>query len=590
MFEREIKFITDFSLNNIKKLGSFFTLENLANARVHPAITQYISAEIDYLIYLDRQRLLQKSDFDYSGPETAKHFEAIAAEIKKNKLIPFEDVKMRVQRAVNFNVNFLLRPHWTLRKFIFDPDESRSSEEVRLLMNYSWFYEYYKQYFQRVIERKKILSLSKNEFSERFIVFRKELVSSQFELFIDDALTSLAEFLNMGESIKDRLATGAVEAFLKDSDLSDHAMKLRQQLSSDTKQKYSIADIKEALLSSIPAVRTIEISEDEVDSQNDEETSIESLLLETQPPAEAEDIPVEPVEPEEEESSRDASESELDVSIQITELLTTQLLGDDSPKMPSESEPSKSFDGVPAESIIAEIKAAQEALAAVTAKSKEEPEPVEESIPEPEEDQVDADADFMPEETDAPEAEEPADSEDGNAFVGINGDELEFGEPDNDPILTSAISDEIADENNAESIHLHLPDDDEVIADIEETAKAEDETADETNAPDTNEIVQGEAAKQEEPAEEEEEPEEEESELFRYFTTKETMRIIGSVFANDQIDFVNTIERVAACNTFDQAQLILTSVFYSYRVNPLTSKEARLLEDRVQKFMEEREQ
>ncbi len=586
MFEREIKFITDFSLNNIKKLGSFFTLENLANARVHPAITQYISAEIDYLIYLDRQRLLQKSDFDYSGPETAKHFEAIAAEIKKNKLIPFEDVKMRVQRAVNFNVNFLLRPHWTLRKFIFDPDESRSSEEVRLLLNYSWFYEYYKQYFARVIERKKILSLSKNEFSERFIVFRKELVSSQMELFIDDALTSLAEFLNMGESIKDRLATGAVEAFLKDSDLSDHAIMLRQQLSADPKQKYSIADIKETLLSKGPVVRTMEISdEDETEAQGGNELTIDALLLESQPPVEKEDLPAIPE--EEEEPAREETESELDVSLQITELLTTQLLGDDTAKSHiGDAEAPKTFDGVPAESIIAEIKAAQEAMAAVNAKSKEEPE---EPSTEEEEQQVDEISEFIPDEvTDAEELE---------SLVDADGEEPDIDLSDSDMFSTSTVSDEIGNEIEESPIHLNIPDDEEFIYEDEEPEAEDEESTEEEPAPPEEEIKEEEKPLpekepvQEEPATEEEpEEEEEESELFRYFTTKETMRMISALFANDQIDFVNTIERIAACSSYDQAKLILTSVFYSYRVNPLTSREAKLLEDRVQKYMEEREQ
>ena len=93
MFEKEIQFITDFNLNKIKRLGSFFTLDDLTKAKVHPAIVRYISAEIDYLIFLDRQNLLQKSVFDYSGTELAQHFLAISQEIKKNKLLPYEEVK-----------------------------------------------------------------------------------------------------------------------------------------------------------------------------------------------------------------------------------------------------------------------------------------------------------------------------------------------------------------------------------------------------------------------------------------------------------------------------------------------------------------
>ena len=56
MFEKEIKFISDFCLNKVKGLGSFFTYEKLAGTDLHPAILRYISAELDYMIYSDRKK------------------------------------------------------------------------------------------------------------------------------------------------------------------------------------------------------------------------------------------------------------------------------------------------------------------------------------------------------------------------------------------------------------------------------------------------------------------------------------------------------------------------------------------------------
>ena len=61
MFEREIQFIYDFSHNKIKSLGSFITFSQLKSTELHPAILQYISAEIDFYIFEDRQKLLKDS-------------------------------------------------------------------------------------------------------------------------------------------------------------------------------------------------------------------------------------------------------------------------------------------------------------------------------------------------------------------------------------------------------------------------------------------------------------------------------------------------------------------------------------------------
>jgi len=69
MFEREVKFIYDFNSNKVKKLGPSATFTELLPLGIHPAILQYISAEIEFRVFEDRQTLLKHSMFDYSGPK-----------------------------------------------------------------------------------------------------------------------------------------------------------------------------------------------------------------------------------------------------------------------------------------------------------------------------------------------------------------------------------------------------------------------------------------------------------------------------------------------------------------------------------------
>ena len=112
----------------------------------------------------------------------------------------------------------------------------------------------------------------------------------------------------------------------------------------------------------------------------------------------------------------------------------------------------------------------------------------------------------------------------------------------------------------------------EIVPDSEDKAPIQENSAVETEVPVTLEES------------------DEEVELFTYFTTKETMRIIAVVFGNDSVDFVNTIEKIADCPNLEQAALILQSVFSSYHINPLQSREGRFLEERVkQYFIEKRD-
>ncbi|MDP3683980.1 MAG: hypothetical protein Q8S01_08600, partial [Ignavibacteria bacterium] len=82
--------------------------------------------------------------------------------------------------------------------------------------------------------------------------------------------------------------------------------------------------------------------------------------------------------------------------------------------------------------------------------------------------------------------------------------------------------------------------------------------------------------------------EEPEVDIFSYFTTKETMKIISAIFNQDSLDFVNTLERIAECKQEDEADQILKDVFLSYRVNSV-GKEAALLKEKVEQYFRDKE-
>jgi hypothetical protein len=61
--------------------------------------------------------------------------------------------------------------------------------------------------------------------------------------------------------------------------------------------------------------------------------------------------------------------------------------------------------------------------------------------------------------------------------------------------------------------------------------------------------------------------------LFSYLRRKELKKIVSYIFANDEEDFTNTVERIMDCNSYKEASEILKAVFTSYKISPY-SKEA----------------
>ena len=277
MFEKEIKFISDFSLNKIKKLGSFFTFEKLFNSDIHPAILQYINSELDYLIYQDRNKLLQKSVFDYTGAEISKYFNLIGNEIKKNKKVSYEDIKKLLIQAVSFNINFTVRPKWSLIKLVYEGSEVKPVEEIKMILNYLYYYDYIKNIFGQYLSKKKIYSLSQVEFEVILNKIDKAVLTSQPDDIIDNVLFSIGEFHNIGSINKTKISVSTFELYLKEKNLIDQLLKLRKSFPADSKQKYDIDDIQAVLYSSSsidfqPEATEEEIPEDVYEEEMENET------------------------------------------------------------------------------------------------------------------------------------------------------------------------------------------------------------------------------------------------------------------------------------------------------------------------------
>lgn len=249
MFEREIKFIYDFNLNKVKKAGSFLTYEQLLAADLHPAIMQYISAEIDYLIFEDRQKMLKNSVFDYSGGKITQYFNLINQEVKKSKRFSSDYISKLILHASSFTVNFLIRPKWSLLKFIFDEEEHKSAAEIKQILNYLYYYGYLKNILISYLDKKKILSMNKEEFVELLDKIEKLGIETYLDDVINTALKSMAEFFNIGSTQKTKVPLPGIHIFLKEKKLSDHINRLNETFSSEEKLNYEITDVQKVLLS-----------------------------------------------------------------------------------------------------------------------------------------------------------------------------------------------------------------------------------------------------------------------------------------------------------------------------------------------------
>ena len=585
MFENEIKFINDFVLNKAKDLGPLFTIEKFLSTDIHPSIKKYVESEINYLIYEDRKKLIDNSLFDYSGAKISNYFSLIADEIKKTKKVSFEDVKNIILQAVSFNANYVIRPKWALSKLIFGNNKSVSLNDVQMMLDYTYYYEYLNNVFLAYMTKKKIMNISPTEFELIMNKIDRELFTIHQNKLLDNALYAIADFYSIGGLNKSIVNVEAVESFLKEKNLTELLFKLKRGFPNPAKKKFDIDDVRKILYSAFPLeVPFIEDKKPEEEIAKDEHfenplkeatDSTEEIFEESTESVEENllNIPEEQTSDDifEEELLNDITDEKFDVSDTNKETidkkdidLQDELVSDYIKETVDEVIINESNERVETNEEKQEVLNEDEKiLASLT-----------DDIEKNQEDEIII--------WDDKEEEDLLKFYDDEIEISIDDDEIK-----KEDVFTEKIEEEII-ENDTEFKIDELPSDvNEIEVEPEETNSGDqnkieiEHESKNVNALEDNDekSLSDEKIEQDNPVINKEKFED----MFSFLSRKEIDRIIKNVFNSDSEDFANTVEKMSACNSVDEATEILDNIIKYARIKP-HSKDAASLAKAVNKY------
>lgn len=596
MFENEIKFISDFTLNKVKELGSFITVEKFLSIDIHPAIKKYVEGEIDYLISEDRKKLIENSLFDYSGTEISNYFTLIGNEIKKTKKISFEDIKNIVLQGVSFNANYVVRPKWSLSKLIFGNNKSVSVNEIRLMLNYTYYYEYLNNVFLAYLSKKKILNITVTEFELIVNKIDRELFMLHQSKLVDNALYAIADYFSIGGLNKSTVTVDSVENFLKEKNLTELLFKLKRTYANSAKKKADIDDVRKVLYSTL-SIDSPFVEEDnqEIVAANEKhfENPLKEDFVTEEPISENEELPEKEnvfdlsgeagseefisdektfENPLVEEVMDEKSLEIVEEALSINEPEMFEIKENDIKSLESEVDDIN-------EIVISELEVSND-VNEIELKVSDAHNPVEESESLLKEsiDEEDVLASLTEEiEKDKDDEIVILDEKEQEDLLNFYDNELEISIDDDMP-LTKTINTEIDEKSSAEINELefeHEPlindDADAEIAlekiDFEKDLAAVDP---ELQKKETETVLKFNIKTKA-------------SDIFTYLSNKEIDKIIKNLFNSDSEDFANTVEKMSDCSTYEEATHILENVFKYARIKP-HSKDAKLLSDAVAKF------
>ena len=267
MFKKEINFISDLNLNKLQVIGDRFTIQDLKSSRIHPAILHFINSAIDKEIFADRKKIEDNSIFDYKTDRINNYFVLISEEIKRTQHFELKYLKPLVQNAIVFNINFLTSPNKTLVQSIFGNLDITPIEEIVLGISQAYYYRYLQKILLTYLEKKKVLSLSKNEFVQ--LLERVDSISRETHLedTLVTAVNSITNFFDQNSKTPEKLPIKAIELYLEEKELTEFSTRLDTKFIADSSTLFLGTDILNVLRSVTPET---EIILDEIENKEEE--------------------------------------------------------------------------------------------------------------------------------------------------------------------------------------------------------------------------------------------------------------------------------------------------------------------------------
>lgn len=583
MFEKEIERLGQETIERLPVGRESYTLDELQSANIHPAVVQYISAELDFLAARDLRAIVAQSAFNYADPEVKPYLDKITSIFKRKKKFSTAEISRYARQALTLNLHFLLKPNRTIRKFLFGKESERHADDIKLLLNYFAYYKYIKKIVLTVFDLKKKVKLGKYEFGELLENMQKELLQTQFTVVIENAVDAMKNYFAFYQEGKGSIPRPAVEMLLKERNLHRYVDKLAQQYPPAEYVLLEPAAIKKVIFG--PEVSSEEsIAEDFISLDKKKAEKKDDTATGEQPVFEK------PFDPE--------------VTGELAETLAAGNKGEKETII--EEDPEKE-----------------------TEVSLQEEEPVDKALNE--ESNVREDID----EVENALMKEEKEDDDGTGFVQIDrddapssdsvvrsnkeGDVIEYesfedflkrssdgkaGEIENDllktqdeigsreiekeqPVKRSGRKDNLQFEKTKymEKFKLSNEKAEELKRAIQVSEESNDEEIDRKRFED-EEVRQETTEHIEKLAEPEQKKRKKKNrDIFSIFSTAETEKITSLVFNEDQMDFVNTLERIADCNSFKEAHSILNSVINASEIST-KHKTAQLLFDRLAEWYE----
>lgn len=198
MFEKDIERLNKLTL--IRTIGSAdrISLKEVLAAEIPLPLRNMIRSDVEQKLQDELRNNFVNSRFDFSHPEVVSLQNRMNSILVLNYSFNRHEFLELAHDAIHLLFNYLIRPQWTLRSFIFDNTTQVSSGVViKSLRNFS-IYDYLKDLMVRIIQEKNIKLMTVNEFQSLIWKCDREFIRRKDGYQLAQITLPLFDFINYG--------------------------------------------------------------------------------------------------------------------------------------------------------------------------------------------------------------------------------------------------------------------------------------------------------------------------------------------------------------------------------------------------------
>ena len=165
MFDREIENIISTVRQRTIMNSPAIAIKDILAADVPFVLKTFFRANIEFMLIEELQQQHKGSRFNFEHPEVQSLQNQINSILVLNFSYPRSEYNERVDDAVHLMVNYLIRPQWTLKHFLFQKEEEISASLIVRLLRYFSPYDYLRELIIHYIQEKHITSFRQEDFA-----------------------------------------------------------------------------------------------------------------------------------------------------------------------------------------------------------------------------------------------------------------------------------------------------------------------------------------------------------------------------------------------------------------------------------------